>query len=97
MYKLKEVPQDIESVLEIPEFAEIGFFQDENPFEKFNQLDEFKKMELRLIIEYLNQNRWCQSHTAKALGINPKKLYTMLQNWQIKCIFWRKHIPRNGK
>ena len=97
MYEMRKTPQDIGAVLDLPGFVEIGFFNCPLPFERFNALNEFEKMELRLLIEYLNRNNWCQVHAAKALGIDPRQLYTKLQRWEIRCIFWRKHIPRNGK
>ena len=97
MYEMTKTPQDIEATLNVPGFVEIGFFDCPLPFDRFNTLSEFEKMELRLILEYLNRNNWCQAYTAKALGINPRQLYTKLQRWGIRCKFWRKHIPRNGK
>ena len=80
--------------LYIPDYIDIEFFHDDDYAKKFNQLSEFKKMELRLLLHFLDACEWVQAEAAKRLGISARQLNYMLDDWGIKCRFWKKKKPK---
>ena len=71
----------------IPDSVDIEFFKDNS----FYHLNEFEKMELRLLLAFLNVCNWSQKDAAKRLGISQRAMNAKIVKWGIKCDKWSKN------